>query len=88
MLQELTAHSLTTNTAIASKQMKGGSGKWSIWAGKLSRNVSTQVNGAIQRIPDWEDPKFWLTNLKGKYAMELSGVLSLKEKASRKITSI
>ena len=79
-LQELAVRSLTTNTAIISKHMKGDSGKWSIWAGELSRNVSTQVDGGIQRAPDWEDPKFWFTNLKGKYAMELPGVLSLKGK--------
>ena len=69
MLQEQADHSLRTNTAIVSRHMKGDSGKWSIWAGELSRNVSTQINGAIQRVPDWEGPKFWFTNIKGKYAM-------------------
>ena len=29
-------------------------------------------------VPDREDPKFWLTNLKGKSEMGLPGVLSLK----------
>ena len=72
MLQELAVHILTTNTTIASKQMKGGSGKRSIWAGELSRNVSTQVNGEIQRAPGWEGPKFWFTNIKDKSAMGLS----------------
>ena len=31
ILQEMAAHSLTTNTAIVSKHTKGVSGKWSIW---------------------------------------------------------
>ena len=79
-LQELAAHSLTTNTAIVSKRMKGDSAKRSIWADKLSRNGSTQVNWAIQRAPDWEDPNFRFTNVKGKSAMGFLGVLSLKGK--------
>ena len=77
-LQELEVHSLTTNTTIASKHIKGDSMTRSIWAGMLSRNVSTQVNGAIQRAPDWDGPKFWFTNIKDKSAMELLGALSLK----------
>ena len=80
MLQEIDVHSLATNTAIVSKHMKFGSAKLSIWVGKLSRNVSTQVNGAIQMAPDWEGPKLWFTNIKDKSAMGLSGVLSLKGK--------
>ena len=43
VLQELEIHSLTTNTAIISKHMKGDSGKWSILAGKLRRNVSPTI---------------------------------------------
>ena len=80
MLQELAAHSLTTNTTIVSKHQKGDSGEWSIWAGKLSRNVSTQFNGATQRSPDWERQNFRLTNIGNKSAMELLGALSLKGK--------
>ena len=80
MLQELAAHSLTTNTAIVSKHQKGDSGEWSIWADTLSGNVSTQFNGATQRAPEWERPNFWLTNIRNKSAMELLGALSLKGK--------
>ena len=78
MLQEFEVHSLTKNTAIISKRMEGDPAKWSIWAGKLSRNVYPQIDGSIQRAPDWEDPEFRLTNIRDKSAMELLGVLSLK----------
>ena len=77
-LQELEVHSLTTNTAIISKHMAGDSAKWPIWAGKLSRNVYPQIFGEIQRAPDWEGPKFWLTNIREKSAFGLLGALSLK----------
>ena len=80
MLQELSAHSLTTNTAIISKHLKGNSGEWPIRADKLSRNVSTQCNGAIQRITEWECPNFWFANIRTESAVELLGALSLKGK--------
>ena len=69
MLQELAAHSLTTNTAIISKRVKGDSGKWSIWAVEISRNVPPQIDGAIQRAPDWNGPEFWFTSIREKYAL-------------------
>ena len=78
MLQELAVHSLTTNTAIVSKHTKGDSGKRSIWADKLSRNVYTQVNRTMRRAPGWEDPNFWFANLKDISAMWILRVLSLK----------
>ena len=53
-LQELAAHSLTTSTAIISKHTKGDSGKWSIWAGELSRNVSPQIDGENDGPPTGE----------------------------------
>ena len=82
VLQELAAHSLATNTAIASNRMKGDSGKRPILAGELSRDVSTHVNGEIYRVPDWEGPKFWLANLKGKSPMWLWGFFLLKAKSA------
>ena len=80
MLQELAVRSLTTNTAIISKRQKGNSGERSIRADKLSRNVSTQRNGAIQRVPEWECPNFWFANIRNKSAVELLGDLDLKDK--------
>ena len=71
-------HRLTTNTAIISKRMKGGSGKWSILAGKISRNVSPQIDRDMQRAPYWEDPKFRLANIRGKSVVELKVALSPK----------
>ena len=68
MLQELAAHSLTTNTKIVSKQMKGDSRKWPIWAGEISRNSFRQIDGDKQGAPCWEDPKFRLTNIREKSA--------------------
>ena len=82
MLQELAAHSLTTNTAIISKHMKGDSWKRSICAGKLSRNASPQTDGSKQRVADWGDSKFWRTNIRDKSAMELLGALSIKKKSA------
>ena len=78
MLQELAVHSLATNTTIVSKHTKGDSGKRSIWADKLSRNVYTQVNRTMRRAPGWEDPNFWFANLKDISAMWILRVLSLK----------
>ena len=78
MLQELAVHSLTTNTAIISKRLKGDSGNRSIWAGEISRNVPPQIDGDKQRVPDCEDPKFWLANISEKSAMWLKVALSLK----------
>ena len=80
MLRELAVHSLATNTAIVSKDLKGGSGKWSIKADQISRNVSPQINGSIQRAPDWEDPEFWFANTRVKSEVELLGALSPKGK--------
>ena len=80
MLQELAAHILTTNTANVFKRTIGDSGKRSIWSWKLSRNVSNQVNGEIQRAPDWEGPKFCFTHLKRQVCNGAFGVLSLKDK--------
>ena len=80
MLQELAPHSLTTNIAIISKRKKGNSGEWSIWADKLIRNVSTQSNGEVRRAPEWECPNFWFANIRNKYAVELLGILPLKDK--------
>ena len=82
MLRELAARSLTTNTAIISKHMKGGSGKWSIWAGKLSRNVSPQIDGAKQRATDCEDSKLWFTNIRDKSAIGILGAPSLNGKSA------
>ena len=79
-LQELAAHSLTTNTAIISKRRKVDSGEWSIWDDKVSRNIPTQVDKALQRVPELEHPNFWLTKIRGKSAMGLLGVLSLKDR--------
>ena len=79
MLQELAAHSLTTNTAIISKRQKGDSGEWPIWAGEVSRDISTQCDKVLQRGPEWEQPNFWLTNIRGKSVMELLTVLSVKD---------
>ena len=80
MLQELEVRSLTTNTAIISKRLNGDSAQWSIWEGGISRNVSSQIDGAKQRAPDWEGPKFWLTNIRKKSAAGLKVALSLKDK--------
>ena len=82
MLQKLAVHSLTTNTTIVSKHLKGGSAKWSSKADEISRNVPPQINGATQRAPDWEDPEFWFANIRGKSAAGLLGALSPKDKKS------
>ena len=81
-LQELASHSLTTNTAIISKRMKGDSSGWSILAGEISRNVFPQIDGEIQRAPDWGDPESWLTNIREKSALDLLRALSLKRKSA------
>ena len=78
MLQEVAVHNLTTNTAVVSKYMRCDSGKWSIWADKLSRNVSPQIDGSKQRAPDWEGQKFWFAKIRDKSATDLLGALSLK----------
>ena len=70
MLQELAAHSLTTDATIVSKRMEGDSGKWSIWGDEISRNECYQIDGAKQRGPDWEGPKFWLANIRGKWRFQ------------------
>ena len=80
MLQELAAHSLTTNIAIISKRQKWNSGEWSIWADKLSRTVSTKCNGAVQRAPEWGCLNYWFANIRCKYVVELLGPLPLKGK--------
>ena len=46
--------------------------------GEISRNVFPQINGEIQRVPEWGGPKFWFTNIEDKSAMKLFGALSLK----------
>ena len=48
--------------------------------GGVSRNVSPQIDGAKQRAPDWEDPKFWHTNISKKSSVGLKVALSLKGK--------
>ena len=80
MLQELAPRSLTANTTIVSKHMEGDSGELSTWAGKITRNSLCQIDGAKQRAPDWEDPKFWLTNIREKSADELKVALSIKDR--------
>ena len=80
MLQELAAHSLTNNIAVISKHQKGDSEEWSIWAGKISRNIHMQSDNALQRAPDWEHPNFWLTNIREKSVMGLITILSMKDR--------
>ena len=80
MLQELAAHSLTANTAIVSKHMKGDSGKWPSWADKISRNSYIPIDGAKQRAPDWEGPKFRHADISEKSAGALKAVLFSKDR--------
>ena len=81
-LQELAFRILTTNTTIISKRQKGDSGERSLWADKLSRNLSTQFKGATQRAPEWGRPNSRLTNIREKSVVELLGALSLKGKTA------
>ena len=48
MLQEIAARSLTNNITITSDRKKGDSGKWSILADKVSRNISFEMNGILK----------------------------------------
>ena len=78
MLQEIAARSLTNNIEIISEHQKGDSGERSIFADKVSRNVPIKTDNVLQRAPNWEGPKFWLTNLRDKSVNELLTILSLK----------
>ena len=80
MLQEIAAHSLTNNIAIISEHQKGDSGEWSILADKVSRNIPIKIDNVLQRTPNWEGPKFWLTNIREKSVTELLTTLCLKDR--------
>ena len=80
MLQEIAIRSLTNNTTIISNRQKGDSGKWSIFADKVSRNIPVKIDNVLKRTPDWEEPSFWLTNIREKPSAELLETLSLKDR--------
>ena len=80
MLQELAAHSLANNISIISKHQKGDSGEWSISADKISRNIHIEKDNVLQRDPTWDQPNFWLTNIREKSVVELLTVLSLTDR--------
>ena len=82
MLKEMAAHSLTNNTIIVSKHMKGASGKWSIWAYKISSNPYIPIDGGKQRAPDWEGPKFWHTDISENSSVGLKVALAIKDRKS------
>ena len=71
ILQEIAAHSLTNNTTVISKHQKGDSGEWSILADKVSRNIPLKIDNVLRRTPNWEEPTFWLTNIREKPETEL-----------------
>ena len=78
MLQELAAHSLTSNITIASKHIKGGAGDWSILEDKISRYYYKPINGDTQRVPDCKNPKFRYANIWEKSVGGLKVALSAK----------
>ena len=66
MLQEVAARRIPDNFTIVGEHSEGDSGKRSILSYKISRNAYKPIDGDIQRVSDWENPKFRLTNIKEK----------------------
>ena len=81
MLQELAVHSPATNTDIVSKRTKGDSGKWSIWAVKLIRNVSTQVSWKYKECPIGGGPNSGLQISKTNLRWNCQGRFLLRAKS-------
>ena len=79
MFRELAAHSLTANTTIVSKHMKGDSGKLTIWADKISRNSYTPIDGGAKG-PGLGRPNFRHTNIRGKSVGKLKVAISIKDR--------
>ena len=50
------------------------------FADKVSRNIPLKIDNVLKRTPGWEEPSFWLTNIREKAITELLKILSLKDR--------